>query len=140
MKFVDSHTCPTTRKSYAAIRYKGKDYKGFAKCHPDDEWSEYIGCMIAEMRAEIAALKEEYKKKKQSCEECRKFVVAVTQYAKFDKTSPSAKAMFRQLNRRIKEVNKIAEAINRREFELRLKLNQKEYINKKYSKSKEVNK
>ena len=52
------------------------------------------------------------KQKRAACDECRKFVNAVTNYANFDPETPTAKAMFRQLNRRIKEVNNIIDEIN----------------------------
>ena len=58
------------------------------------------------------ALKDELKQKRVACDECRKFVNAVTNYANFDPKTPTAKAMFRQLNRRIKEVNNIIDEIN----------------------------
>ena len=67
-------------------------------------------------------------KKKAACEECRKFVVAVSQYANFDKSSPSAKAMFRQLNRRIKEVNEIAEQIGLLQMRLNIAISQQNKV------------
>ena len=40
------------------INYNGFDFIGLAKCHPEDEdmKSEYTGCAIASMRAEIEML------------------------------------------------------------------------------------
>lgn len=129
MQFFNSITSKKTGMSKVVVKYKGLLYSGLAICHPDDEFSEFTGCRYAEMRAEIKALKAEHKQKKHDCEECRKFVKAVSQYAQFDPKSPSARAMFRQLNCRIKEVNKIAEEIGKREFNLQLAIRQQGKFN-----------
>lgn len=131
MQFIDSWIARDKGLSKVIIKYKGKIYIGSATCHPEDHFSEFTGCRYAEMRAEIMALKTEYKQKKHDCEECRKFVRAVSQYAQFDPKSPSARAMYRQLNRRIKEVNKIAEEIGRKEFNLQLAIRQQGNFNAK---------
>lgn len=119
--------------SITTIRHKKKNYVGKARLHPDDKhnWSEFTGCRYAEIRAEIKALKAELKEKKQSCEECRKFVNAVMQYKNFNREDPSSKAMFRQLNKRIKEVNSIIEEINHLEFGLKISIRQQDSINNK---------
>ena len=57
-------------------------------------------------------LKAELKKEREKCEEVRKFVIACSQYAKWNKDDSSAKAVYRQLNRRIKRVNKLVDMIN----------------------------
>lgn len=126
MQFKDSSTIPETGYSYVIVQHCGNEYMGKAKCHPDDEWSEFTGCRYAHQRAEINALKDEWRKKKAACEECRKFVVAVSQYSNFDKESLTAKVMFRQLNRRIKEVNQLAEKISKLEFNLRVLIRQQD--------------
>lgn len=134
MKFLDSYTFKDKGFSAVYVTHRGKNYEGTAKCHPDDNWSEFTGCRYAEQRAEIKALKDEYHQKKEACEECRKFVRAVSQYKNFDKESPSAKAMYRQLNRRIKEVNNLADIINKREMDLRIAIRQQAYFNDRVKK------
>lgn len=134
MYFVNSHTDKKEGVSNVIVRHKGHLFNGFAYLHPDDEWSELSGCRYAEQRAEIEALRWEYKTKKAACEECRKFVSAVQQYAKFNPDDPSARAMFRQLNRRIKEVNNLAEEISKREFALKVAIRQQDKFNKKIKK------
>lgn len=126
MRFIDSHTNEETRISYVTVENKGAVYTASAKCHPDDEFSVFTGCRYAEMRAEIKALKAEYYQKKHDCDECRKFVSMVQQYACFNREDPSAKAMFRQLNRRIREVNALADEINKRELALRVAIRQQD--------------
>ena len=132
-KFIDSVTeAPTD--SCVKIKYKDHIFTGYAICHPDDEWSEFIGCGYAEIRAQIKALKWELKQKKKACDECRKFVRAVSQYKNFNKEDGSAKAMYRQLNRRIKEVNNIIDEINSLEFALKIRKRSQDSLNKRKDK------
>jgi len=113
MKFI-SHGYDGGYLSVVVIEHLNKRFVGYARLHPDDEdrASEIIGGKYAEIRATIKALKYERKLEKEKCEECRKFVRACEQYKGFDKSSPTARAMYRQLNRHIKRVNEIAEVIN----------------------------
>lgn len=134
MKFIDSFTTPSDGYSRVIVKHRGSYYSGDARRHPDDEWNEFTGCRYAEERAEIAALYDEWQEKKAKCEECRKFVVAVQQYANFNADDPSAKAMFRQLNRRIKEVNDLAEEISTRKFNLKIAIAQQDEFKKKLDK------
>ena len=114
MKLVNAHFDSETGKSWAVIEHKKTKFVGHAKCHPDDraEVSKFAGCGYAESRAIIKALKFERKEEIKECEAIRKFVKAVTQYKDFDSTSREARAMFRQLNRRIKKVNMLTMKIN----------------------------
>ena len=136
MKFLESCVNPDTGYSEVWIGDKEDCYIGTANCHPDDEWSDLTGCRIAEKRAKIKAFKAKYKKEKEKCEECRKFVRAVEQYATFDPESKTAKAMYRQLNRRIAAVNKLATKINAMEFDLMTSINYKTIFDKKIKKIK----
>ena len=131
MRFLDSGTVKETGYSTVIIKHKGNEYVGQAKCHPDDTFSEFTGCRYAQERAEINALKDEWKQKKHDCDECRKYLIAVSQYAGFDKESSTARAMFRQLNRRIKEVNKLAEIISKKQFNLQVAIKQQDSFNSK---------
>ena len=133
MIFKDSYTVPEQGVSVVTVEHRGKQYIGQAHLHPDDKdnWSEFTGCRYAEMRAQIAALKQEHKEKKQACEECRKFIKSVSCYKNFDKSSPIAKDMYKQLNVRIKEVNKLADIINNLEMQLRASIRLQDKINSK---------
>lgn len=126
MRFINSWANKLLRFSDVEVEHKGEKFVGRAYCHPDDIFSEFTGCRYAEMRAQIKALKAEHRKAKAACEECRKFVVAVTQYKQFNPEDPSSKAMFRQLNQRIKAVNRLAEEISKMEFNLRLAIRQQD--------------
>lgn len=134
MQLIDSYFSEYSGISCCDVKHKGKKYEGTARLHPDDKEaglaSKYTGCRYAEMRAEIKALKAEYKEEKAACEECRKFVKACSQYKNFDNESPTAKAMFRQLNRRIKRVNDLADAINQKMMDLDMAIRQKDIVHK----------
>ncbi len=134
MQLMNSYFSEFEGRSTCTVKHRKQTYDGHARLHPEDKeaglGSKYTGCRYAEMRAEIKALKDEYKKEKAACEECRKFVKACSQYANFDKESPTAKAMFRQLNRRIKAVNKIADLINQKMQDLDIAIKQKDIVHK----------
>ena len=132
MKLVNSFFYKDSGISICEVKYKGELYDGKARLHPEDAdlASKYTGCRYAELRAEIKALKAEYKEEKAACEECRKFVKACTQYKNFDNESPTAKAMFRQLNRRIKRVNDLADKINQKMMDLDMAIKQKDIVHK----------
>ena len=132
MQLIESYFNETLGKSISVIKHKKKKYYGYAWVHPEDKEkaSKYTGCRYAEIRAKIKALKAEYRKEKAACEECRKFVKACSQYKNFDKESPTAKVMFRQLNRRIKQVNNLADQINQKMINLETAIKQKEIVSK----------
>ena len=130
MELLSSYFNEKTGKSVVVIKHKKKTYEGTARLHPEDaeKASKYTGCRYAELRAEIKALKEEHKAEKAACEEVHKFVRACTQYTNFDETSPTAKAMYRQLHRRIKRVNDLADLINKKMSDLEMSIRQKEIV------------
>ena len=130
MQLLFSYFDEKIGESIVVVKHKKQAYEGIARLHPEDskKASKYTGCRYAELRAEIKALKEEHKKERATCEEIRKFVGACGQYKNFDKTSPTAKAMYRQLNRRIKRVNDLADLINKKMSDLETAIRQKEIV------------
>lgn len=132
MRFLDSGAIKETGYSTVIVEHKGNKYVGKAKCHPDDTFSNITGCRYAHIRAEIKALKDELHIEKNACEECRKFVAAIEQYAGFDKESSTARAMYRQLNRRIKRVNNIIDEINKKQLGLNLSISKQNSVHYKY--------
>ena len=116
--------------SLCEIQHKKKIYLGISRVHPDDLHSSSMvfGGTIAEKRAQIRALTDELKKEKSSCDECRKFVKACVGYKNFDKNSPTAKAMFTQLNKRIKRVNQIVDRINELEEEVQKDIQKRDIV------------
>ena len=104
--FRDSWTDKENRISTAAVDYRGLRFIGAAHCHPDDEWSYFFGCSLAETRATIEAAKYELELCREDYKSCKNFVRAVAGYKNFDPSSPSAKAMYRQLNRKKQAVER----------------------------------
>lgn len=120
MKFISSSFDFDTGISEVVVQHLGKKFIGTAKLHPDDKdkVSNYTGCQIAEMRATIKALKHERKIAKNKSDMALDFIKSVENYTKFNKEDESAKSMYRQLNRRIKEVNDITDQINELYYEI----------------------
>ena len=139
MYLISSYFTERTGTSSCTIKHKGEKYTAYARLHPDDKdkASRFAGCQLAEIRAEIKVLKEELKQEKAKCEEVRKFVLACGQYAKWDKNEASAKVVYRQLNRRIKKVNKIIDMINEKELLLMRLIKQRDTVVKAIDRSKE---
>lgn len=114
MKFISSHYDPETGRSTVTMQHLGVKFTGTAQIHPDD-WenaSTYEGCFIAENRAIILALKYERYIAKKKSDEAIDLLKSCNCYKDFDKDSPTAKALYRQVNRRIKRVNDITDKIN----------------------------
>lgn len=141
MFLKSSYFTEQTGTSSCTVQHKGKIYTSFAKLHPDDaeKVSRFAGCEIAEIRAEIKALKAELKQEREKCEEVRKFVMACTQYAKWNKEDSSAKAVYRQLNRRIKKVNQLINMINEKELKIMRLIGQRDAVIKALDKNKAKN-
>ena len=111
MKFCNSWTFKSDGLSQVFVEHKGQVYEGIAKCHPDDIWSEFTGCKFAELRAMKKALKAQYKEEKLKLNAIKNFITAVSQYKNFDNESSTAKAMYRQYNRRVKQLEELASKI-----------------------------
>lgn len=141
MRLESSYFTAKTGTSSCTVQHRGKMYTGFARLHPDDadKVSRFAGCELAETRAEIKALKAELKEEREKCEEVRKFVIACTQYAKWDKEDPSAKVVYRQLNRRIKRVNQLIDMINERELKIMRLIGQRDAVIKAIDRHKAKN-
>lgn len=141
MFLKSSYFTEKTGTSSCTVQHRGKMYTGFAELHPDDaeKASRFAGCELAEIRAEIKALKAELKQEREKCEEVRKFVIACTQYAKWDKEDPSAKVVYRQLNRRIKRVNQLVDMINERELKIMRLIGQRDAVLKAMDKQRAKN-
>lgn len=132
MKLIDAWFEESTGKSYATVEHLGRRYQGISKLHPEEEnASRFTGCRYAETRAQIKALKFEREIKIQKCDECRKFIKACSQYKGWDKESSTAKAIYTQLNKRIKEVNKLTNEINHLMWDLKVATRQQDTIHKK---------
>lgn len=118
MKFIKSNY--ENGHSLVVIKHLKHRFYGTADVHPDDKKnaSEFAGCILAEMRAQIKALKYEKKIAKEEAETCRKFIRACECYKNWDKESQSAKILYKQLNYKIKRVNKLTDEINNLLFKI----------------------
>lgn len=136
MKLIDAYYSEGFEKSYATVEHSingiKRRFKGMAKVHPEEEHaSKFTGCRYAEIRAQIKALKAERQSLIWKCEECRKFVKACSQYKNWDKESPVAKVVYKQLNARIKQVNELTNQINQLEWDLNIAIRQQNMIHTK---------
>lgn len=141
MKFLSADYADAGYKTISSVKVKhlGEVFTGLAFCHPDDidKASEFAGCAYAEARAQIKALKYERKIMLQDAESCRKFIKACECYKNWDKESATAKAAYRQLNRKIKKVNDITDEINTRMKELSQAIWQRDITVKAFEKNKQ---
>lgn len=114
MKFISSSYNPKTGKSEVVMQHLGVKFKGYAQLHPDDRENEsnFAGCYLAELRAKILALRYERYLAKKKSDDAIDFMKSCENYTAFDPESSTAKAMYRQINRRIKKVNDITDEIN----------------------------
>lgn len=140
MKFIASYFDKEIKESTVIVEHMGIEFIGKSRVHPEDfnRASELVGGSYAETRAIIKALKYEHKIAKEKCEECRKFIKACTCYKDFDKDSPTARTIYKQLNVRIKRVNEIATEINNLELFLKKSMITRDVILKEINKSKEI--
>lgn len=104
MKFISSSYDNESGESVVIIQHLGKKFTGTAKIHPDeyDKRSEYAGCAYADMRATIEAIKYEKELVKTEIANIEKYLKACECYKDFDKESPTAKVLYRQLNKKKK--------------------------------------
>ena len=131
MKIIEAKYDEISGYSQVVIEYKGKLYVGSATCHPEEEFrSKFAGCRYAELRAKIKALKAERRKMRQECELLRKFVAACGLCKNFDKDTKTAKVVYRQLNTKIREVNKLTDKINNLLEDLEIGIKQRDIVNK----------
>lgn len=139
MKFLNNAFDRKSGFSMVTLQHLGKKFTGFAKVHPDDEntATEFAGCTYAESRAYIKAMKYERNKAKEEAEICRKFIKACEGYKNWDPTSPSARAAYRQLNRRIKKVNELTDIITDEIFMLNHKIKQRDAVLKALERNKQ---
>lgn len=137
MYFIKSSYNEKDGISKVIVQHLGKKFIGFARCHPEEENpSSFAGCAIAELRAEIKALKYERKILKQEADAVKIFVNNCKNYKLYNSSDKTSIVMHHQLNTMIDRVNDITDEINKRTKAIELTLNKRENIinaiNKKY--------
>ena len=126
MKYVDIITNKDARISEVILEHKGKQYSGQAICHPEDYWSNFFGCEIAELRAYIKVLKDKIKTKRTECETIKKFVGTIASYKAFNHTSEIAKAMDKQMNIKFKELDILLEKLEKTQNQIESLINERD--------------
>lgn len=131
MKFISSDYDENTGISTVVMQHMGKKFVEQAFFHPEDENpSRYAGCRFAEIRAIIKALKYERAIAKNKADMALDFVKSLECYAGFDKRTPEARLMYRQLNKRIKRVNDLTDRINAAMQDLDISIRQRSIVTK----------
>lgn len=139
MKFRDSFY--KDGKADVWVKHLEKIFLGRAFAHPEEENpSEFVGCEIAERRAVIEALKYERKIAKEELKKYQNFVKACECYKDWNKEDPSAKVVYRQLNRKIKRINDLTEEIKNCEDLLKRYIVTREVLKKRLKEKKEESK
>ena len=135
---INSKYNEKTGTANVVVRGKHGDIgRGKARLHEEDReyGSELVGCGIAHARARINLKKKRYQRLKTECEANRKFVQTVMSYKNFDKASDTAKCIFKQMNAKIAEVNRLATEISNDMTELEASITKRDYLHKKMSES-----
>ena len=142
MEFVNSTYDSESGTSIVIMRHMGERFLGTAYVHPKDmeNASEYAGCNLAELRATVKALKYERRLAKYRADEAIDFLKSCECYKNFDKESPTAKVIYRQVNRRIKRVNDITDHINDLLEQIKVFASRRQIIINAIKRKKEVSK
>lgn len=94
------------------VELEKHQFTGTAVCHPEDYFSEFSGCKLAEIRARRKAIKFLLSQKKKEFNKLENFLKGVEHYKGFDKESKSAKCVYRQFNRYKSEIHQLEDFIN----------------------------
>ena len=108
-----SFTTNTSGDTWCYLTYKGKQFVGHTKCHPEDQdfWSERVGCFIAEHRAIIKKfkfMKKELLPNLQVLENLEKQLKCCKQY---NPDSFEAKRLRKEIYLQRSKINELNEAI-----------------------------
>ena len=139
-EFVSSETYKKSGVSIVVLKYKNMRFTGKAYKHPNDDWSEFFGCELAEIRAKIKAAKWEYNRKKEEYKNYENFVKSLECYKNFDPESPTAKVIYRQLNQRKKELYIAKSRINTLKNSIPMMIKNRELFQQKIAMIKEKRK
>ena len=107
IKFVDAKADKKTGLSTVWLKNGKKEFSGTALLAKGDDWSHIFGCRIAELRATIKVINDMIKTKRDEYKVIENFIKAVSCYKNFDPNSETTKCMYRQLNRKKIEINRL---------------------------------
>lgn len=121
-----------------AVKYGNKIYIGEAKLAEGDTWSEIFGCRIAEIRATIKALNAIIDTKRKEYKAIENFIKATTCYKNFDKESPTALCVYRQLNRKKVEIENLKMQRGKLKKFIKDSIEMREKIEKRIARAKDL--
>ena len=107
IKFVDAMADEKTGLSKVWLRNGKREYLGVAHLAEGDDWSHIFGCSIAEIRATIRIINDILKDKRKDLKAIENFIKALECYKNFDKNSSTAACVYRQLNRKKIEIERL---------------------------------
>ena len=107
IKFVDALADEKTGVSKVWLRNGKREYFGVAHLAEGDDWSHIFGCSIAEIRATIRIINDILKDKRKDLKAIENFVKALECYKNFDENSNTAACVYRQLNRKKIEIERL---------------------------------
>lgn len=107
IKFVEADANEKTGVSTVWLKNGEKEYFGMARLAGGDDWSHIFGCSIAEIRATIKIINDILKDKRKDLKAIENFVKALKCYKNFDENSSTAACVYRQLNRKKIEIERL---------------------------------
>lgn len=128
--------------SVTIMRHKGKLFYGRAISAPDEpNPNKIFGGRLSEARAILQALREERNALEEEYKIINNFVKACSCMKRFDEKSPTAKAMYHQLNMAKKRCNRVKKRIAKvkQRIEETIKNRDNYYNLKREKRAKEVN-
>lgn len=138
VKYLWSDANKSNGVCVTAVTNKDNVYKGYAKLAEGDTWSEIFGCRVAEIRATIRALNDVIEQKRNEYKAIENFIKATTCYKKFDKESSSAACMYRQLNRKKVEIERLKKQREKLKKYITDSIEMREKIEKRIAKAKDL--
>ena len=107
IKFVDAIADEKTGLSRVWLKNGKREYLGMAHLAEGDDWSHIFGCSIAEIRATIKIINDILKDKRKDLKVIENFVKALKCYKNFDENSNTTACIYRQLNRKKVEIERL---------------------------------
>ena len=138
VKYVKATVDEDDGFSEVVVRNGKRYYHGYAQLHPDDDWSSIFGCRIAELRATLNALNDVIREKRKEYRCIQNFIKACECYKNFDVESNSARCVYRQLNRRKTEIDKLIQTREDIKKFIHDSIDMRESLKKKIKKMREI--
>lgn len=96
---------------YCRLKVNGKEYGGWADCHPNDFFSQRVGERISYNRASVDYLKDERHNICEQIKSLKHLLSIYDQSAKTNKNSYEYRMLQKQINAYTKDLNDLRQAI-----------------------------